>query len=86
MYAYRSAIAHGGTPNFDGELAVLGSAKNANSLIREAVKTDNSSSHWRNHSYWLTSAIVDPARPSVSVYSRWRSLGAAGVRTRSTYS
>lgn len=38
MYAYRSAIAHGGTPNFAGELAVLGSAKNANSLIREAVK------------------------------------------------
>lgn len=38
MYAYRSAIAHGGTPNFAGELAVLGSAKNANSLISEAVK------------------------------------------------
>jgi len=38
MYAYRSAIAHGGTPNFTGELAVLGKAENANALISEAVK------------------------------------------------
>ena len=32
MYAYRSAIAHGSTPNFTGELAVLGKAENANAL------------------------------------------------------
>jgi hypothetical protein len=38
MYAYRSAIAHGGTPDFAGELAVLGKAENANRLISEAVK------------------------------------------------
>jgi hypothetical protein len=38
MYGYRSAIAHGSTPNFVGELSVLGTAKNANLLIREAVR------------------------------------------------
>jgi hypothetical protein len=38
MYAYRSAIAHGATPNFAQELAALGKAENANLLIREAVK------------------------------------------------
>lgn len=38
MYAYRSAIAHGSTPNFAGELSALGNAKNANLLISETVK------------------------------------------------
>jgi hypothetical protein len=38
MYAYRSAIAHGSTPNFAGELSALGKAENANLLISEAVK------------------------------------------------
>jgi hypothetical protein len=37
MYAYRSAIAHGATPNFVGELSALGKAENANVLISEAV-------------------------------------------------
>jgi hypothetical protein len=38
MYAYRSAIAHGLTPNFAGELSALRKAENANLLISEAVK------------------------------------------------
>lgn len=38
MYAYRSAIAHGATPNFDGELSALGKAENSNVLISEAVR------------------------------------------------
>jgi hypothetical protein len=38
MYAYRSAIAHGSTPNFVGELSALGEAENANILISEAVR------------------------------------------------
>lgn len=38
MYAYRSAIAHGATPNFAGELSALGEADNANILVRETVR------------------------------------------------
>jgi hypothetical protein len=38
MYAYRSAIAHGSTPSFVGELSVLGKAENANLLICEALR------------------------------------------------
>jgi hypothetical protein len=38
MYAYRSTIAHGSTPNFAGELSALRKAENANLLISEAVK------------------------------------------------
>jgi hypothetical protein len=38
MYAYRSAIAHGTTPNFTGDLAALGNATNANNLISETVR------------------------------------------------
>lgn len=38
MYKYRSAIAHGSTPNFTGELSALGKAENANYLISEAVR------------------------------------------------
>jgi hypothetical protein len=38
MYAYRSAIAHGSTPSFTGELSTLGKQESANLLIREAVK------------------------------------------------
>jgi len=38
MYAYRSAIAHGATPNFVGELSALGKAENSNVLISEAVR------------------------------------------------
>jgi hypothetical protein len=38
MYEYRSAIAHGSTPNFVGELSALGKAEDANLLISEAVK------------------------------------------------
>jgi hypothetical protein len=38
MYGYRSAIAHGATPDFKSKLAALGSAENANFLIRDAVK------------------------------------------------
>lgn len=38
MYAYRSAIAHGATPNFVGELSTLGKPENADLLISEAVR------------------------------------------------
>jgi hypothetical protein len=38
MYAYRSAIAHGTTPDFKSKLSALGTADNANVLIRDAVK------------------------------------------------
>jgi hypothetical protein len=39
MYAYRSAIAHGSTPNFAaGDLSALGKAENANLLISAAVR------------------------------------------------
>ncbi len=38
MYAYRSAIAHGGSPDFGSQLSVLKTAANANVLIRETVK------------------------------------------------
>ena len=38
MYAYRSAIAHGSTPNFARELSALGKAENANFLVSEAVR------------------------------------------------
>jgi hypothetical protein len=38
MYAYRSAIAHGSTPNFVRELSALGKSENANLLISEAVR------------------------------------------------
>jgi hypothetical protein len=38
MYFYRSAIAHGSTPDFAKELAVLGKAENADCLLAEAVR------------------------------------------------
>ena len=38
MYAYRSAIAHGTTPDFKSQLSALGTADNANILIGDAVK------------------------------------------------
>ena len=38
LYAYRSAIAHGTTPDFKSKLSALGTADNANVLIRDAVK------------------------------------------------
>jgi len=38
MYAYRSAIAHGGKPDFKTDLALLQDATIANFLIRDAVK------------------------------------------------
>jgi hypothetical protein len=38
MYAYRSAIAHGGKLDFKSKLALLKNADFANSLIRDAVK------------------------------------------------
>ena len=38
MYTYRSILAHGGTPSFTGELAVLRSHDDAVRLIREATK------------------------------------------------
>lgn len=38
MYAYRSSLAHGGSPNFDRYFRVLGSHTNALRLVKEAVK------------------------------------------------
>jgi hypothetical protein len=38
MYAYRSALAHGGVPDFKNELAVLGNERNAHALLRRSVK------------------------------------------------
>ena len=38
MYAYRSALAHGDTPNFGSELQKLGSHENAMELLKSAVK------------------------------------------------
>ena len=38
MYGYRSAIAHGATPEFKGKLSTLGTADHANVLIRDAAK------------------------------------------------
>lgn len=38
MYKYRSLVAHGGTPQFTGDLAVLGSPKTALALLKETVK------------------------------------------------
>jgi hypothetical protein len=38
MYAYRSLVAHGGIPSFDGELQVLASHDAALTLIKETVK------------------------------------------------
>jgi len=38
MYRYRSDLAHGGAPAFDGELRVLGSAENALHLVKRAVR------------------------------------------------
>jgi hypothetical protein len=38
MYAYRSALAHGGIPDFKKELAVLGNERNAHALLRQTVK------------------------------------------------
>jgi hypothetical protein len=37
MYSYRSAIAHGATPDFKSQLSVLGTANQANVLIRDVV-------------------------------------------------
>jgi len=38
MYLYRSLVAHGGVPNFQGKLAVLRSPERALQLIKETVK------------------------------------------------
>lgn len=38
MYAYRSLVAHGGHPEFTGELTVLGNHQAALKLIKETVK------------------------------------------------
>jgi hypothetical protein len=38
MYGYRSAIAHGRTPDFKSQLSLLKDADSANALIRDAVK------------------------------------------------
>jgi len=38
MYRYRSQLAHGGAPDFAGELATLGSQKKALKLLNETVK------------------------------------------------
>lgn len=38
MYAYRSSVAHGGNPDFSGELSILGSHLNALKLVKETVK------------------------------------------------
>ena len=38
MYAYRSAIAHGTTPDFKSKLSILGTADKANTLISDVVK------------------------------------------------
>jgi hypothetical protein len=38
MYDYRSAIAHGGLPDFKSKLSVLKSANSANALISETLK------------------------------------------------
>jgi hypothetical protein len=38
MYEYRSGLAHGGMPNFNADLQVLGSHPNAMRLIKESVK------------------------------------------------
>jgi len=39
MYAYRSNLAHGGVPTFDGELRILENQSNALALIKQTVKT-----------------------------------------------
>ncbi|MFN7954787.1 MAG: hypothetical protein U0610_23885 [bacterium] len=39
MYAYRSEVAHGGEPQFKGELACLGSATSALNLLKATVKS-----------------------------------------------
>jgi hypothetical protein len=38
MYAYRSTLAHGGAPTFDGDLQVLGSHDNALKLVKQTAK------------------------------------------------
>jgi hypothetical protein len=38
MYAYRSTLAHGGAPSFDGDLQVLGSHDNALKLVKQTAK------------------------------------------------
>jgi hypothetical protein len=38
MYAYRSSLAHGGAPTFDGELQILESHDNALKLVKQTVK------------------------------------------------
>lgn len=38
MYIYRSALAHGGAPTFDGELQMLGNHANALRLVKQAAK------------------------------------------------
>lgn len=39
MYTYRSLVAHGGAPEFTGDLAALGSHENALTLVKETVKS-----------------------------------------------
>jgi hypothetical protein len=38
MYEYRSSLAHGGAPAFDGDLKLLGKPENALKLVKETVK------------------------------------------------
>ncbi len=38
MYSYRSCLAHGGAPDFDGELRLLGNGDQALNLLKHAVK------------------------------------------------
>jgi hypothetical protein len=38
MYEYRSLVAHGGTPNFAGKLALLKNHDMALTLIKDTVK------------------------------------------------
>jgi hypothetical protein len=38
MYAYRSTLAHGGAPTFDGDLQVLESHDNALKLVKQTAK------------------------------------------------
>lgn len=38
MYSYRSSLAHGGTPDFKGDLQLLGDGKRALKLLKDTVK------------------------------------------------
>jgi len=38
LYKYRSALAHGGVPDFQGDLQILKNANNAKAFLKEVVK------------------------------------------------